>query len=159
MLSPKYEDKTISTSTSLAVSALVGWWTFCIIVNSKGEPLPGLVVAFAVAAATVRWLIYCAGVTPPFSVWGRIASRRLILPGFDRVFLTPLAVILVGIMGGVIVRHAGAWYPVAESCATTILWFVLLSGGPTLRNWMLTGQFRFRPSPAVRGNNQMLRRV
>ena len=163
-LSPKSERRAIPTSTSFFVSALAGWWTYCVIKSSDMGPLPGLVLAFAVLAALQRLMIYCSRVSPPFNVWGRIASGRIVLPGFDKVLLTPLAVVLVGVVGGMIIRRSGSWYPVVESCVIALLWFVLFTGGPTLRNWMLTGQLRFRPAPAYRANtygtnNQILRRV
>ena len=159
VLSPKIERRPIPTSTSFFMSALAGWWTYCVIKSSAMESLPGLVLAFASVAAAMRLLIYCARVAPPFNVWGRIASRQFVLPGFDKVFLTPLAVILMGVVGGMIIRRSGLWYPVAESCVIGLLWFVLFTGGPTLRNWILTGQLRFRAGPAYRSNNQMLRPV
>jgi hypothetical protein len=36
---------------------------------------------------------------------------------------------------------------------------VLLTGGPTLQHWMLTGRLRFRTPSAQNANGQRLRRV
>ena len=159
VLSPKIERRPVSASTSFFLSALAGWWAYCIIKRSEMDPLPGLVLAFAVGAALLRLVIYCAGASPPFNVWGRLASGRLLQPGFDKVFLTPLAVVMVGLFGGMIIRRSGSWYPAAEACVIALLSFVLYAGRPTLQNWILTGRLRFRPPAAYTNNAQMLRRV
>ena len=158
-LSPKIKRRPIPGSTSFFISALAGWWTYCIVESSRMESLPGLVLTFALAAALLRMLIYCSSIAPPFNIWGRIASGRLILPGFDKIFLTPLAVVSVGIVGGMIIRRSGSWYQAAEACVMALLFFVLLAGGPSLRIWILTGQVRLRPATAHRTSSQMLRRV
>jgi hypothetical protein len=121
----------------------MGWWSFCFIERLNIEPLPELILLFAVVAALIRLAVYCASVTPSFNLWGRVASGRLLVPGFDKVLLTPFAAVLVAIVGGMIIRRSGSWYPVAESCVIALIWYVLFSGGPTLRNWILTGQHRF----------------
>ncbi|MGA2748793.1 MAG: hypothetical protein ABSG59_08455 [Verrucomicrobiota bacterium] len=159
VLSPKFNRRSIPSSTSFFISVLAGWWTYCIIKSSDMESLPGLVLTFALVAALLRLMIYCSSVAPPFNMWGRIASGRIVLTGFDKVFLTPLAVVLIGVVGGMIIRRSGSWYPAVESCVIALLLFVLFTGGPALRNWILTAQLRFRPVPAYKTNNQMLRRV
>jgi hypothetical protein len=159
VLSPKSERRPITTSISFLMSSLAGWWTYCVIKSSEMESLPELILVFALLSAVIRLAIYCSSIAPPFNVWGRIASGRIVLPGFDKVFLTPLAVVLIGVVGGMAIRRSGLWYAVTESCVIALLWFVLFTGGPTLRNWILTGQLRFRPALAIRAKNQMLGRV
>jgi len=158
-LSPKVQCYSVSLRTSVCLSALFGWWSFCLIKRLGIEPLPELIVFFAIFAATFRLVIYCSGVTPPFNVWGRFASGRIVVPGFDKVFLTPLATVLLGIVGGMIIRRSGSWYPVTECCLIALVWFVLFTGGPTLRNWILTGQHRFRSPARLNANKQQLRSV
>ena len=158
-LSPKVQCYSIPTLTSISLSALIGWWSFCAIKCLKIEPLPEVILFLALLAAGIRLAIYCSGLTPSFNVWGRIASGRIVVPGFDRVFLTPLAVVLLAIVGGMIVRCSGAWYPATESCVLALIWFMLFSGGPTLRNWILTGQHRFRLPARLNANKQLLRQV
>jgi hypothetical protein len=155
-LSPKAVHTPISAATSLALSGLFGWWTYCAIVSLEMPPSPAvLLLGFAVMAAFVRWVIYCSGLVPPFNLWGRFASGRIIVPGFDRVWVTPLMVIALAIAGGVVAGRAGQWYPAATACTVALLWFALLSGGPTMRAWVLTGQHRYR-SPARLTTNKQL---
>ena len=156
-LSPKVQPPKVSVRANLAWSTLFGWWIFCVIENSKMDPLPELILMFAIFAAAIRLGIYCNGVTPPFNVWGRFVSGRIIVPGFDKVFLTPIAVVLAAILGVIIVKRSGAWYPAAEAVVFAAVWFLLLGGGPSLRNWILTGQFRLKPPNRLNANRQVLR--
>ena len=159
MLSPKFNRKPVTTTTSLCLSALAGWWTYCFIKCTDMEVEPGLVLVIAVGAGLVRLAIYCGKVAPPFNVLGRLASGRILLQGFDQVFLAPLAAILIGVGGGMIIQRSGGWYPVAESGTIALVGCVLLTGGPTLRDWMLTGRLRFRTPSAKNASGQRLRRV
>ncbi len=158
-LSPKVRPPSISEWTSVALGGLAGWWSFCIIKNSAADPMPELILLFAIFAAFIRLGIYCIGVAAPVNVLGRIASGRFIIPGFDKVFLTPLAVILVAILGCIIIKRFGPWYPVTESCVIAAIGYVLFSGGPTLKNWALTGMHRLRPPTRANAQKQTLKSV
>jgi hypothetical protein len=158
-LSPKTQPPAISQRTNLALGALAGWWSFCVIEASQMNPLPEFILVFSIFAALSRLGIYYSGVLAPFNILGRIVTGRLIVPRFDRIFLTPLAVVLTGILGCIIVKRSGQWYPQAESCVIAAIWFVLFGGGPTLRNWALTGQHRLRPPSRLSANKQMVRSV
>jgi hypothetical protein len=114
---------------------------------------------FAAMAALIRFAIYCPGLGPSFNLWGRLASGRIIVPGFDQVLVTPLVVLALAIAGGVALRHSGSLYPVASAGVVGLLWFTLLSGGPTMRRWMLTGQHRYCPPARLGANKQLLRPI
>lgn len=144
VLSPKAEYRGISTLNSFLLSLLIGWWSFCFIKRLDAEPHPELILFFALIAAACRLTIYCPRLAPSFNLWGRITSGKIIVPGFDKVLLTPLAAVLLAIIGGMIIRRSGSWYPVVESGVIGLILYVLLSGGPRLRNWTLTGRHRFR---------------
>lgn len=151
-LSPKVESCSVSTSTSMVLSALVGWWCFCGIRVLDFQPHPGLILLGAIFAALMRFAFYCSGLATPFNLCARIATGRIVLPGFDRVFLTPGAVVLVAMAGAVVIRHSGFWYPVTESIVIALIGCVLLMGGPTLRNWVLTGYHRWRVPVGARSS-------
>ena len=88
---------------------------------------------------------------------GRFASGRLVVAGFDRVFLTPLGAILLAALGGALMRRMGAEpQAAAGACVVGLLWFLLLAGRPSLRNWLLTGQHRYR-APRLISTKQLLR--
>ena len=160
MLSPKVQPPAISQRTNLALGALAGWWSFCIIKASDMDPVPAAILLFcAVFAAMIRLLVYIIGTAAPFNIWGRIVTGRIVVPGFDKVFATPLAAVILALIGGITINRSGAWYPVTESVLVAVLWWVLLGGGPTLRNWALTGQIRVRAPVIVNANRQLIRQA
>jgi hypothetical protein len=57
------------------------------------------------------------------------------------------------------VRFSGPYYASAEALVVGSIWFVLFSGAPTLRAWLLTGHHRHRQPSIVHSNKQMLRKV
>ena len=158
-LSPKARPCSVPWRVNLSLSVLSGWWCYCAIVAAKMDPLPELILCFAILAALFRLGLYGSGTAPPINILGRIASGRFIVPGYDKIFLTPLAVVLTAILGVILVKRSGAWYPAAESCVLAVIWYVLFGGGPTLRSWVLTGQVRLRPPPRQNTNRQTLRPV
>jgi hypothetical protein len=81
------------------------------------------------------------------------------VPGFDKIFVTPLVVVIAANIGSFLINHSGKWYPVTESVVIAVLCWLLLGGGPTLRNWALTGQFRIRPPAILNANKQLIRQV
>jgi hypothetical protein len=153
-LSPKPWRKPIATSTSLALSALFGWWSYCAMSALDTTPeLAPLLAAFGMGSALVRYMVYYSRVVSPYTVWSRLVLGRFIVPGYDQVYVTPLAVIALATVATIVVRHSGSWFRETAACWMTVLWFVLLSGGPTLQKWILTGQHRYR-SPARFGSNK-----
>jgi hypothetical protein len=158
-LSPKTAHAPIPTSTSRALSALFGWWAYCAIVSLELPPSSAVLLFFGVIAAFLRLAIYCSGVVPPFNLRGRLASGRIIVPGFDRVWVTPLLVVALATAGGVAVGHAGQWYAAVTACTVALLCFALLSGGPTMQAWLLTGQHRYRSPIRSAASRQLLRPI
>jgi hypothetical protein len=158
VLSPRIKPPSVSARANLAMATLIGWWCYCIVKSTRMDPLPELILLFACCAAAFRLAIYCSGFTPPFNILGRISSGRVIVPGFDKIFLAPLGVVAVAVVGGIIIKRSGPWYPVAEAVVAATVWLVLFGAGPTLSSWVLTGYGRL--SPPRRGSaNRLLREV
>jgi hypothetical protein len=158
-LAPEIRSKPIPPPATLWFSVLLGWWAYCLIVATDMPPLPAVILIFTIFTAAFRVLIYCSQVAPPFHVFGRIASGKFIVPGFDNVFVTPLVAVLVALAGGIIIGHSGRFYASVEAIVIGLIWLVLLSGGPTLRTWLLTGQHRYRQPSALTSKKHWLRKV
>jgi hypothetical protein len=158
-LSPKIRPPSVSMAANLATSGLLAWWSYCVFIASEAEPLPELIMCYGFMGALSRVGIYCTGRLPPFSVLGRIGSGRIILPGFDKIFLTPLVTAVMAVLGAVFIRQSGPWYPPVESCVLGMLTFVLLGGGPTMKEWMLTGQHWQKLAVRARTTRSTLRPV
>jgi hypothetical protein len=158
-LSPKPELMSILPSTGLALSLVFGWWLYCILVRTQAEASSIFILPCTIFGAVVRLAIYRVGVAAPFSVFGRIASGQLLTPRFDQVFVTPIVAVLLAIVGAMIIRRFGLSSAGAISGLAAAVTFVLLSGGPTLHRWTLTGQHRYRPPSRLGTKNQLLRPV
>lgn len=162
-LSPKMRRIMVPQRVNIALGALAGWWSYCIIRSSDADPdgLQVLILFFALFGALIRLGIYSAGVAAPFNILGRIVTGRIIIPGYDKIFVAPLAVVIAGVIGEIVVKRSGSWYPVTGSIAFAVIWWVLFGAGPSIRNWALTGQHRLR-APRIVGsssNRQMVRPV
>ncbi len=157
VLGPKIRCLSIPTPAAFGFSALFGWWSFCLIECAQDGPPPEAIIVLTALIAFMRVGIYCSGVVTPFNIFGRFASGKLIIPGFDQVFLTPLVAVLVSLAGGIIIRHSGSWYPFVDAVVIGLICLVLFGGGPTRRKWVLTGDLRF--SLPRRANNRLLRQV
>jgi hypothetical protein len=159
VLSPKGEVPAISTRTSFFLGLLIGWWTYCVSVLAEEPVPPGVILFVGMVLAGIRLLAYCKNVTTPFNIWGRFATGRLLVPGFDRVFLTPAGVILLAAFGAALMRRMGdASQTIMGAGMVGLLWFLLLAGRPTLRNWLLTGQHRYSV-PRLLSTKQPLRHL
>jgi hypothetical protein len=159
VLSPKLHCSSVSTAKGLILSAAIGWWAFCLITRFQIQSLSETILILTIFAALIRLTFYCSDITTPFNFFGRITSGKIIIPGFDKILLTPLAAVLVAVVGGVIIRRSGSFDAVAESLVIAAIWSVLLIGGPRLRNWNLTGRHRFRTPSRATANQQKLRQV
>jgi len=159
VLSPKLRCYSISTVNSLIVSAVIAWWAFCLIMRFEIQLSSGAILSMTIFAAAIRLTFYCYGITTPFNFFGRIASGNIIIPGFDKILLTPFAAVLVAIAGGVIIRRSGSYHALVEALVIAVICSVLLIGGPRLRDWNLTGRHRFRTPSRATANKQKLRQV
>jgi hypothetical protein len=158
VLGPKIRGQSITTRNAFWLSALFGWWSYCVMQTIQIEPFPEIMLVLTFPLALFRYVIYCSGLSPSFNVLGRFATNRIILPGYDKVHLTSLAALLISMVGSLVIRHSGAWYVAAEAIGIAVIWFVMLAGGPTKKNWILTGQHRFRFVNQA-ANRRMMREV
>lgn len=89
-----------------------------------------------------RVLTYASYCRPPISLAGRIATGRLIIPGYDQIFVAPLLVLLIGFGGPVILWHWGASDPLAIGITLFAMVAIAFGMGPNLGRWHLTGENR-----------------
>jgi hypothetical protein len=139
----------IGTRTAIMTSLLVGWWVY--VIGTLADPMARQVVlpllggGLTIGLAAIRLARYCRGYLPPISLWGRIRSFRWIIPGYDKVFLGPLAALLIGTcLPGILNTglHPDLGVPVSVSLA----WMAGLIIGPNLLEWRLTGGHRMVPA-------------
>jgi hypothetical protein len=82
------------------------------------------------------------GYAPPLSLLGRIATGRLLLPRFDRIFVGPLTSVAVGLTFPLLLAPLGVPEDVAIPAAMGLTIAASMMIGPDLRVWRLIGSHR-----------------
>ncbi len=140
---------------ALLLSLLVGWWVYACfsLIPLADDRLHGLAIldVAVLLVPALRSAIYCVGYLPPISLFGRVATGRWIIPGYDKVFVAPLLAVGVGLaligLGTLLGLDPLCSQPVAISAVLLIS----LGMGPSLRAWRLTGEHQIVAGPPSAG--------
>ncbi len=137
-----YETHRISVSEAFLLSVLLTWWVH-VIRWVICEPYDlGLLVILALLVAFFRTLIYAGVHRPPISLLGRIFTGHLIIPKYDKIYIAPICILLVGKLLPVALLRFGL-DPVWNFELSFFLIFLLaFSLPPKLKEWRLTGAYR-----------------
>jgi hypothetical protein len=146
-LGPKAGDApAISGLNQFLGSLLLGWWCYALLSILHPVILAAIMhhgfIYMVAFLALGRLMSYVAGFAPPLNVFGRIATLRLIIPGYDRVFLPPLAMLLIGRFGPGLLLQAGLPDSVAWAATLALVVYVMMSAAPSIQEWRLTGKHR-----------------
>ncbi len=134
-------------------------WACYLILSSVTDEAERLESAHSIVTITLllgplgRLFVYRFGHAPPISFWGRLRTRRWLIPGYDFMFVTPLTAALAGCLCFWGLTTWGVPPQVHAPIVVTITLLILFFGGPTLRNWHFTGHHRIAPPLA---NSQMV---
>jgi hypothetical protein len=155
----------IAAGTALRLAIFAGAATFTFVAaanldqHHRGwrelDTLPILATATLLMTAG-RLLMYCGTCRPPISLAGRIATGRLIVPGYDQALTAPLLVLLIGFGGPTILWHWGAGNALSAGLTMFAIVAISLGMGPRLGRWQLTGKHRIvvrRPAGSQRWAN------
>ena len=104
--------------------------------------------------SAARVAVYCLVYWPPMNPLGRLATGRLILPKYDKVFVAPALAVIVAIFLPEQLLALGLASIETTALTAACVVFINLGLGPTLREWQLTGAHRMvqfkqniRPTP------------
>jgi len=164
VLRPKEIAPTLKYRDGIMLSLLVGWWAFVVIhrIKEVAHDLTPVMIMVGFACQiilAVRLATYCWGYLPPISIWGRILTLRWIIPGYDRVFVAPLAGLLITVFTLTAFNH---WQIPVDISAPATLTLVLLSTlnlGPSLTAWRLTGKHRISPGMLMMNNQADVKQI
>ncbi|MDR3621523.1 MAG: hypothetical protein P4L85_19385 [Paludisphaera borealis] len=135
---------------ALAWSLLLGWWISCL--ASRFTERHDAVVfthfcTFIVLWTSLLWrLIVYTGAGAyelPLGLFGRIATGRWIIPGYDIVFLAPVLIVLLAlpmVLVGFMSRGVPA--EIYGPILSALVVFLALRTPPGLKRWRLTGEHR-----------------
>lgn len=147
---------------AVLIGALAGWWLYVgpgFVVGPRGRVglTMTLCLEFLIFIAPARLLTYVVGYAPPISLWGRLVTRRWIIPGYDVVFVAPLCALLVPAAVFYEMMRAGFAPDVTGPACVALSLALALGMGPSLERWRLTG--RHRIFPVVRGQGRNMVKV
>lgn len=183
VLGPRLELPGISRRWAMAWSALAAWWVVAPLLMagralprmSVHESVAGLLGADRLMSVHVLWWIFLLAVAglrlgrynplrylPSPGPLARLATGRLVVPGYDRVFVAPLLVMLFGLLGPWVMARLGIPMALVPPVAVFGVLMLAMGLGPSLENWHYTGRHRlwrqaWEPTVAAqhRGNKQM----
>ena len=105
----------------------------------------GLYVILLYLLAVARLLIFMGDYRPPVSISGRLATGRLLLPGYDKAFLPSIFAVLAGYAMPMLFAQLAVPPIGAFSASIFVVVLLLLTLKPTLREWHYTGHHRLLP--------------
>lgn len=131
------------------IGLLVFWWVHVITWGAAQEGFSVMILyPFAIGLIVLmRLLCYIAGYRPPISLLGRLRTGRLVIPGYDQVFLAPAAVALTGIFGPMVLKSLGVPGTLALEMSFALSIFAAVTFPPSVERWHYTGQHRIAPPP------------
>jgi hypothetical protein len=132
---------------------LAGWWTYSVLshfayiwrLEEASEVIGRFWTAFRILVfvlAGVRIAGYCVNHWAPISLLGRLVTGRWIIPGYDQVFVAPIATIAAGLTMEFLFRYFDVGLEWALSISVTVVIWLAVSIGPSLERWHLTGSLR-----------------
>jgi hypothetical protein len=143
------QERLVSRLDAVLGCMLVSWWLFVLTsrITESDARLATLTLAWGsavVAGPLGRLGLYVQGYQSPLSLWGRIMTLRLIIPGYDQVFVAPICTMLAGPICLGILMAAGVPLEISLSVATGLTVLVALIMPPRLRHWRLCGRHCIR---------------
>lgn len=99
------------------------------------------------ALALTRLYYYQLQHAAPISILGRIATGRLVIPGYDKVFIGPLVIAAVAAGLPAMLGRIGVPFEAAGGVSVTLVLLAYFLIPPSLRSWQLTGTHRMRRKP------------
>lgn len=147
---------TISHADAIRLAVAVAWLFFCVAWQCRDatrieQGLQNALATIAVVAMATRVLIYVVGYLPPISLLGRFFTGRWIIPGYDVVFVAPLAAALTAWALPKAALALGVSSEIFYAASAGVVVWLTLALPPHRGDWQLTGHHRiaYRLRPAV----------
>jgi hypothetical protein len=135
-----------------ALGCMLGsWWLFVVssLITDRNDRMGflGFIASMVTMLIPIgRIAIYTQGCRWPINLWGRLATLRWIIPGFDQVFVGPICAFLAVPCSVFFWRNSRIPGEIALCTGIGLTMFVALVAPPRLRRWRLIGQHRLAPT-------------
>ncbi len=151
----------VSYRAALIVSVFVAWIIFCAATwgdfstpDENYSNFHNLFLFAGVILAVLRFSRYFSYGAPPISLLGRIRTGRIVIPGYDKIFVAPLVILLASILAPRVLLTT-VYPPLACALIGLAIFFPFLALPPSLARWRLTGTHRIlRPANTQRQSTQ-----
>jgi hypothetical protein len=132
---------------SVLCCMLGGWWLFVLtsFISDSAGRRAALLTTFVFALVLCplgRLYFYTSGYIFPISLWARIWTGRLIIAGYDQVFVGPICSFLVAPVSLALLQSWSVPLELSLPIATGLTVLAALIAPPTVQRWRLTGQHR-----------------
>lgn len=87
----------------------------------------------------IRLVIYISKVHAPISILGRITIGRLIIPGFDKIFIAPLSAVTLAAILPPLLYFVGMGLPWICDICVLVAFTLVIGLPPGLTEWQFTG--------------------
>jgi hypothetical protein len=148
----------LSWRESLMLASLGGVWAFvvanaCGMSEASGPHIAGL-AAFSAGIGFIRFLVYLSGAyLPPISLRGRLATARIVIPGYDKILLAPLCGFALSIIPSLAFLHWGFSGPACLGITVGLVLAANFGLGPGLNVWRLTGAHRINLTGSIESHD------
>ncbi len=107
--------------------------------------LAPLICMLGFAASILRAVIYVSGHAPPIGFFGRLATVRLIIPGYDYIFIPSITVMILSAGGSVVLQQLHTPPILSAAGLLFLVIFLITTMPPDLVAFHLTGNHRINP--------------
>jgi hypothetical protein len=150
MLHPQLPPSMVGIRDYVWLSLLSGWTFFAVLIGpnqlDSEHHLPrAFSVLIGIFCIAGRLAHYCENFWPPISFAGRIRTGRLIIPGYDKVFIAPAMTLFVLVASRnflVFYRHDHFLSVTIAATSVAVMLLVTFLIGPSRQAWRLTGRHR-----------------
>ena len=171
-LASKQPQEIISRHDAICLALLIGWCELSLVWGLEPRTRPFILACFQMFlffAPAGRMGAFMTGYQSPIDLWGRIRTGRLIIPGYDRIWIASIVAWTVAMplhsmaleagLSGSLSAQLGtttyahlpaAWQINLAPLATTLMLLALFLIGPGLRSWQLVGKHRIVFAPQSR---------
>jgi hypothetical protein len=153
----------ISRVRAAGLALSVGWLQFCLFFHFRD--VPDILNAYM---TTYLWIVvffvfgrlwvYLWGYAPPISVFGRLATGRLVIPGYDVALLAPLIATIVACTLPELLTRLEVAPSFAYPISASVVAWLALTLPPQREAWQLTGHhriaYRFLAKSATRSQSK-----
>lgn len=132
---------------TIAIALLTGWWSFSVIQQiTDGPEFLWLMISIGLWVVSFVPTSKClSGHASPINIWGRIRTGRWIIPGYDKIFLSPLVVGFFLALSACLAIFSPQAVALNSGITAMLSVFFTIYLSPDLNEWRLTGHHRISP--------------